>query len=95
MTSIAFTYICLIVVSIAFKFLPRYASCLTSIKVFLYAAVCLRTLKTNCLRPLKTYCVPAIFTPFVRHAKTLVHTHGPLRSAQTQRRDYAIVSHHS
>ena len=30
----------------------------------------------------------------VRHAKTLVHTHGPLRSAQTQRRDYATVSHH-
>ena len=64
MTSIAFTYIGLIVVSIAYKFLPLYASCLTSIKVFLYAAVCLRTLKTNCLRPLKTYSVPGIFTPF-------------------------------
>ena len=30
----------------------------------------------------------------VRHAKTLVHTHGPLRSAQTQRRGYATVPHH-
>ena len=31
----------------------------------------------------------------VRHARTLVHTHGPLRSAQTQRRGYATVPHHS
>ena len=31
----------------------------------------------------------------VRHAKTLVHTHGPLRSAQTQHRGYATITHHS
>ena len=64
MTSIAFTYICLIVVSIAYKSLPPHASCLPSIKVFLYAVVCLWTLKTNCLRPLKTYSVAVIFTQF-------------------------------
>ena len=64
MTSIAFIYICLIVVSIAYKFLSLYATCLTSIKVFLYAVVCLWTLKTNCLKPLKTYSVAVIFTQF-------------------------------
>ena len=31
----------------------------------------------------------------VRHAKTLVHTHRLLRSAQTQRKGYATVPHHS
>ena len=63
-STIAFTYICLIVVSIAYKFLFLYASCLTCIKVFLYAVVCLWTLKTNCLRPLKTYSIAVIFTQF-------------------------------